>query len=68
MMEAKKRRRREGRRSARDVVVIFVPFCFCFWMDACACACVFALSRKKLSGMCSRSIFFFSVLVLLLTC
>lgn len=69
MMEAKKRQRREGSKSARDVVAIFVPLCFYFWMDACVCVfvCVFALSRKKLSGIrMSRSILFFSVLVLLL--
>jgi len=61
MMEAKKRQRREGSKSARDVVAIFVPLCFYFWMDVCVCVfvCVFALSRKKLSGIHRVDRFFF---------
>jgi len=68
MMEAKKRQRREGSKSARDVVAIFVPLCFYFWMDACVCVCVCvrAVAEKVVGNTQSRTILFFSVLVLLL--
>ena len=67
MMEAKKRQRREGRKSARDVVAIFVPLCFYFWMDVCACVCVCvrAVAGKVVGNTYSRTIFFFSFSVVI---
>jgi hypothetical protein len=61
MMEAKKRQRREGSKSARDVVAIFVPLCFYFWMDACVCLCVCSRCRGKSCREYAESIdsFFF---------
>lgn len=72
MMEAKKRQRREGSKSARDVVAIFVPLCFYFWMDACVCVCVCVRAvAEKVVGNTYESIdsffFSFSVVVALKT-